>query len=563
VEGLPLIIVIYPPTTLPGKFDIREGPRRCVTLCSDKAPIWKLVKTQTRGSRDKPRTHASFIPIATSKHTARNFIFCHLTNMDTTPTHINVKEESSTSPGESIRLRLPPISENCLSGDDSRNSNSDSQSKFESWRNHTWNSEGLNSESPIKDYLLDQDIRSVTLPQPRKLAVSRRVPYKDITNDRVNQLSRVGDIGQIRPAQLSTTVAGTDRVLEAISKTLTQFGESSKIEAHNDLVSDEVAETPATVVDIGLDEGEAQSILSSSGAADPLTELEEAGELGLPRIFSTRSHWTSIKTRILIAETCGEPNNTKCPTCGRSFTSHRRLRIHVQQHYVNSFCLCGEFSFQRDYVLKHQRIARCHTGRIFDVDADNYPEFRDLIIPHISDPKRRELLSQRVPCLPAHQPDSTARRPSKLWVTTHQASAGSGNSSRSHCRRESLGLPGDSRTRREHRRQGTQRPRSTTPYTTGRTHRGSLGNLEDIYRSLDRISEEVERLRRRLRDLAQSAQHYYIYIFLLTYYPLKFYFILLVCLDYFLFFYIFYVYLYQKEGVLSDGEECVVKLCIL
>jgi len=183
--------------------------------------------------------------------------------MDTTPTHMNAEEE----PGESTRLRLPPLSENCPSDNNSRNSNSDSQSKFESWRDHTWNSEGLDSESPIKDYLLDQDVRNVTLPQPRKLADSRRVPYRDITYGRANQLSQVGI--SVRLDQLnSTTFVGTDRVLESASMTPTQFGKCSEIEAH-DLVIDEVAETPATVIDIGLDEGEAQSILSFSRVADP------------------------------------------------------------------------------------------------------------------------------------------------------------------------------------------------------------------------------------------------------------------------------------------------------
>jgi len=186
-------------------------------------------KTQMRGSCDKSLTHTSFIPIATSQHTTWNFISCHLTTMDTTPTHMNVEEEASTSPGESTRLRLPPLPENCLSDNNSRKSNSDSQSKLETWRNHSWNFEGLDSESPIKDYLLDQDVRNVILPQPRRLAVSRRVPYKDITNGRVNQLSQVGDIGQTRPAQPFTTFVGSDRVLESASTTPTQFGESSEI----------------------------------------------------------------------------------------------------------------------------------------------------------------------------------------------------------------------------------------------------------------------------------------------------------------------------------------------
>jgi len=239
----------------------------------------------------------------------------------------------------------------------------------------------------------------------------------------------------------------------------------------------------------------------------PPPEGAEAVELGLPRIFSTRSHWTSSKTRNLIAEACGGPNNTECPSCGQNSTSHRRLRIHVQQHYINSFCPCGEFSFQRDYVLKHQRIARCHTVRIFDVDSDNYPEFRDLIMPHISDPKRRELLSEGFPaCRPTGQtqppgnPQSCELPPTQpLRVMVARAEATTEESR--WVSRETA------RTRREQRRQGTQRPRSITPYTTGRTHRGTLGNLGDVYRSLDRITKKVERLRRRLRDLEQSARH--------------------------------------------------------
>jgi len=172
----------------PEELDSRDGLRRCITQSAD----LEVGKTLF----DKSRTHTSFIPIATSQRNARNFISCHLPNMDITPTHMNVEEEPSTSTGESTRLSLPPLSENCLSDSNSRNSNSDSRNKFESWRNHSWNSEGLDSESPIKDYLLDQDIRSITLPRPRKLAVSRRVPYKDITNDKVYELSQVGDIGQ-------------------------------------------------------------------------------------------------------------------------------------------------------------------------------------------------------------------------------------------------------------------------------------------------------------------------------------------------------------------------------
>jgi len=141
--------------------------------------------------------------------------------MDITPTPMNVEEEPNTSTGESTRLSLHPVSENCLGDSNSKNSNSNSRNKFESWRNHSWNSEGLDSESPIEDSVLDQDVRSITQPWPQKLVVSRRVPYKDITNDKEYQPSQAGDIGQTRPAQSSTTFVGTNQVLESTPTTPT------------------------------------------------------------------------------------------------------------------------------------------------------------------------------------------------------------------------------------------------------------------------------------------------------------------------------------------------------
>jgi len=67
------------------------------------------------------------------------------------------------------------------------------------------------------------------------------------------------------------------------------------------------------------------------------------------------------------------------------------------QHFINVFCPCGKYSYQRDYVLHHQRISRCHTGHVFAVDQATFLEFQDLILPHVADPHKRATLSQEFP----------------------------------------------------------------------------------------------------------------------------------------------------------------------
>lgn len=53
-----------------------------------------------------------------------------------------------------------------------------------------------------------------------------------------------------------------------------------------------------------------------------------------------------------------------------------------------------EFSHQRDYVLRHQRISHCHTGNTFVVEEAMFPEFQDFILPHVMD--HRKWATQRV-----------------------------------------------------------------------------------------------------------------------------------------------------------------------
>jgi len=58
---------------------------------------------------------------------------------------------------------------------------------------------------------------------------------------------------------------------------------------------------------------------------------------------------------------------------------HHRLRVHLPQHYVTTFCACGEFSYNQDYVLRHKWTMKCNIEYLFEVDAVTFPEFFKII----------------------------------------------------------------------------------------------------------------------------------------------------------------------------------------
>jgi len=132
---------------------------------------------------------------------------------------------------------------------------------------------------------------------------------------------------------------------------------------------------------------------------------EEDGthSLALPQALVPRQSWVSQDTNLRIRETCGEAGSR---ICRRKFSSARRLRVHAPQHFINVFCPCDEYLYQRDYVLRHQRISRCYTGHVFAVDQATFPEFQDLILPHVGDPHKSATLSQGfLPCRTIQEED--------------------------------------------------------------------------------------------------------------------------------------------------------------
>jgi len=117
----------------------------------------------------------------------------------------------------------------------------------------------------------------------------------------------------------------------------------------------------------------------------------------LPDILLKKSNWVTEDTEALIKRNRGDDNCTTCRLCQQHFTTPRRLRVHISQHFITTFCPCGEYSYHRDYILRHQRTMECHTGHLYDVDRPYFPAFLNIIKPFISDPNRYERLQQGFP----------------------------------------------------------------------------------------------------------------------------------------------------------------------
>jgi len=117
----------------------------------------------------------------------------------------------------------------------------------------------------------------------------------------------------------------------------------------------------------------------------------------LPDILLAQHSWVTKETKALIKQNRGDDNCTTCRLCQQHFTTLRRLRVHIPQHYITTFCPCGEYSYHRDYILRHQKTMECHTGHLYDVDKPYFPTFLNIIKPFISDPNRYERLQQGFP----------------------------------------------------------------------------------------------------------------------------------------------------------------------
>ena len=153
---------------------------------------------------------------------------------------------------------------------------------------------------------------------------------------------------------------------------------------------------------------------------DNRTELR----LALPQALLKRTNWTTRRTRMLIQTLIGTDDNLRCGECRRTFSTQKRLKVHIPQHFTVTFCPCGVHHFYRDAILRHQRTQTCYTRHLYEVDADSYTEFRDFILPHVTDPDRRQTLLDKFPATrPTVESDSdaeplTTETPTQPDVTT-------------------------------------------------------------------------------------------------------------------------------------------------
>jgi len=123
----------------------------------------------------------------------------------------------------------------------------------------------------------------------------------------------------------------------------------------------------------------------------------EPASATLPEILLNQSSWVTSETEALIQRHRGDEDCTTCRLCQQHFTTPQRLRVHVPQHFITTFCPCGEYSYHRSYILRHQRTMDCHSGHLYDVDETSFPTFLGLIKPFISYPVCYERLSQGFP----------------------------------------------------------------------------------------------------------------------------------------------------------------------
>jgi len=148
-----------------------------------------------------------------------------------------------------------------------------------------------------------------------------------------------------------------------------------------------------------------------------LTETTDQ-TLALPQALLRWTTWSTRRTCTFIQALIGTDDNRRCDECKQTFSTMKRLKIHIPQHFTVTFCPCGVHHFYRDAILRHQRTQNCYTEHLYEVDADSYIEFRDLILPHVTDPDHRQTLLDQFPeTRPTVESDSDAD-PQPLETTT-------------------------------------------------------------------------------------------------------------------------------------------------
>lgn len=98
---------------------------------------------------------------------------------------------------------------------------------------------------------------------------------------------------------------------------------------------------------------------------------EEAGDVSqsAQQVVVTGEFWTGV-TKGTGAQACGGVKNTRCRTCGMTYTDNRELCRHATQHCQAFACGCEYLHNSRDMVT-HHLLLRCESlGGAAELRAD-------------------------------------------------------------------------------------------------------------------------------------------------------------------------------------------------
>jgi len=201
------------------------------------------------------------------------------------------------------------------------------------------------------DFLLDQDVASVTLCYSSRPPVCYLAPYKRMQNFCDCETGLPQPLLSVLEDNMDVEEVEVSRV-DSPSLPAPVPAPSSQQDATllSEVPSNSASDSDSNPVELqhAAERSRAYSRWKPRGGDE-----DDSPILALPRALVARQYWVSRDTNLKIGHTCGEPGNRICQQSWRKFSSTRRLRVHAPRHYINVFCPCGKYFYQRDYVLRH------------------------------------------------------------------------------------------------------------------------------------------------------------------------------------------------------------------
>ena len=138
-----------------------------------------------------------------------------------------------------------------------------------------------------------------------------------------------------------------------------------------------VGEAPLELEDgeLGIDDDITEEE-PSEGPPQPQKKIAQVKLKKLRQPEEPRTRWLSPQTCEDLTKAIVGPGRQKCLYCNYEGPT-KRLKVHVEQHFMRQFCRCGANKISRDVMLAHgkRHASNPDHGRIHRVDEDTYPEF--------------------------------------------------------------------------------------------------------------------------------------------------------------------------------------------